>query len=94
MNRSKGGCGIFDRSVHGIVGEVARLEGVEATDLPPLNDVCDPDALSVLVDSPAHSDLTVKFTYCGYRVTVNSDDRVSVADEQDSSNVTLNAGEH
>ncbi|WP_232701674.1 HalOD1 output domain-containing protein [Halobacterium wangiae] len=78
--------------VHEIVLEVAKREHVEPTRLPPLYDVLDPDALTALLDAPGDS-LTVKFAYCDYHVTVDSDGNVTVADEQSRSRRAVDAGE-
>lgn len=78
--------------VEDVVEAVAEREGVDATRLPPLYDVCDPDALTALLDSPGE-DVSVGFSYCGHRVTVDCGGTVSVADRTVSRSA-LDAGEH
>lgn len=62
-----------------IVSLVAELDGVAATDVPPLASVVDPDALVALFDGPqkaAASD--VEFDYAGYRIHLCGDEDVQV----------------
>ena len=65
-----------------IVEAVANREGVDATELPPLGSVIDPDALNSLfaysADEFPHSTGYVRFQYCGYRIVVHSDGEVVV----------------
>lgn len=61
---------VDEECVYAIADRVAAREGVEPTDLPPLFDSVDADALSTLLGGDTDS-LTVEFTYCGYRVTVD-----------------------
>ncbi|WP_230198702.1 HalOD1 output domain-containing protein [Halopiger djelfimassiliensis] len=63
-----------------IVNRVASLEGTDPTALPPLYDIIDPDALERLVESAANGDFCVEFTYCGYRVTIENETGVTVAE--------------
>lgn len=60
-----------------IVTTVAEREQCDPTDLPPLYDAIDPDALNTVVDGRSVTD--VSFEYHGYTVHVNSDGRVDVA---------------
>jgi hypothetical protein len=60
-----------------IVTAVASVEECTTTDLPPLYDIVDPDALSRLVGSPAHY-IEVRFEYVDYRVSVDSTGAVRV----------------
>ncbi|AHG03713.1 hypothetical protein HALDL1_08945 [Halobacterium sp. DL1] len=90
-------CSSIERStsndlLHRIIREVADRSAVEPTSLPPLYDVLDPDALTALVQTRADS-LTVQFTYVGYEVTVDSDGKVSVTDEERRSRPTVGPGE-
>lgn len=67
-----------------IVRTVADREGVEPTEIPPLHDVVDPDALNAVFSptrrgTPRNSG-RVEFTYCGHEVVVRSDGRVHVGD--------------
>jgi hypothetical protein len=68
-----------DAVVSRIVSEVARLEGVEPTELDTrLYDVIDPDALSTLVEDAPESGVTIGFDYMSYRVTVVADGELHV----------------
>lgn len=67
-----------DGVVFEVVTEIAAREGVSPTELPPLARTIDPDALSTLVDSRPDRAVTVEFSYCGYDVTVESGDSISV----------------
>lgn len=66
-----------------VVERVANCERVRPTDLVPLYETIDPDALDGLVD---HRDrnaaaLRIEFTYHGYDVTVTGDGVVHLARE-------------
>lgn len=64
-----------------IVEAIADRAGVDETDLPPLHDVIDPDALEALFipASPNANDAAqIRFQYYGYRVTVSADGSVTV----------------
>lgn len=57
-----------------IVSLVADLEGVDATEIPPLGSVIDPDALVTIFDAPEGSESnSVEFDYAGYRIRVRGD---------------------
>lgn len=60
-----------------ILGAVAEAEGVDRTDLPPLGEVLDVDALLAVVDSDR--EVAVTFDYAGHRVHVGADDSVTVS---------------
>lgn len=60
-----------------ILRAVADREGVDTTELPPLYDVVDPDALRTVVETMDAG--RVEFHYCGYEVTVHGDGRVTTA---------------
>ena len=61
------------RSVCAEIAELdANREGVDAVDLPPINDVVDADALETL----AGDAVRVSFAYAGYEVVVDGDVRV------------------
>lgn len=60
-----------------IISETASIEGVDPTDLPPLYNSVDPDALEQMVESLDET-CTIKFDYSGYSVTVTGDGSVSV----------------
>lgn len=70
----------FDPSDSGTVGEVvvenvATIEGVEATALPALYDVVDPEAVDRLVGTAGREttpgNVVVEFPYAGYTVAVH-----------------------
>lgn len=57
-----------------IVEAVAVREGVETTDLPPLQGAIDPDSLETLLDTdPSDTQRHVHFEYYGYEITIRSD---------------------
>lgn len=66
-----------------IVLAVARASGTPPTDLPPLYDYVDPEALDALVahstGRPDRTDLTITFSFSGYEVTVHEDGEVVVS---------------
>lgn len=66
-----------DRIYEQIVTEVAALEGAEPTELPPLFDAVDPDALGAIF-SPTEAGATrtgrVEFAYAGYDIRVEFED--------------------
>lgn len=72
-----------DRSLSlAVVEAVATREGVPVSDLPPLAEVVDPDALDGLF-APSLGGTTrlggrVTFEYCGYHVVVNASGDVTV----------------
>jgi hypothetical protein len=54
-----------------VVREVAALQDEDPTALDPLYGAVDPDALDgIFVDADAGEDLTARFRYCDYLVTV------------------------
>lgn len=62
-----------------IVSTIAELEGVDPVALDsPLYEAVDPDALEALVQDGSEASVTVGFDYAGYRVTVVSEDELSV----------------
>ena len=64
-----------------IVREVADREGVDFTDLPPLYDRVDPEALETLAGSLGQdNEGEIEFTYCGYDVLIDGDGHVIVTD--------------
>jgi len=66
------------RTAIDVATEVATREDVDATELPPLAEYLDPDALETLVGNRNDGRVTVSFVYCGYDVTVTSDGRVTI----------------
>ena len=67
-----------------VVERVARREGVHPTELTPLYDVVDPDALEAFVASGTGDgeDRQIEFSYHGYAVTVDGAGVVSVEDPE------------
>jgi len=68
-----------------IVERIASHEGVEHTELVPLYEAIDPEALDRLVETNRHEEsaLEIQFIYHGYEVTVNGDGVVHLAHEAD-----------
>lgn len=56
-----------------VVTAVAAVEDAAPTDLPPLYESIDPQALDRLVASAAGAELRLAFEYAGYQVTVHAD---------------------
>lgn len=75
-----------------ITTAVAAERDLSPSDLPPLYDAVEPDALAALVghlEDPAPSDLAVRFRYAGTTVTVDARGGVTVdADRQDATVAT------
>lgn len=64
-----------------VVAAVAAAENVAQTDLPPLFDSIDPDALDSLFESgplAERSTGTVSFSYAGHEVSVTADGQVDL----------------
>jgi hypothetical protein len=66
-----------------VVKAVARSRGVDVTDLPPLHDVVDTEALDALFGprlsgEPRPEGITVRFSYAGRDVVVRSESGVEV----------------
>lgn len=70
-----------ERCIETVIEKVVAREQRGPTELPPLADILDPDALSTLIDSANGELVSVQFTYCGYAVTVDSAGTVDVSDE-------------
>ncbi|MCU4719595.1 HalOD1 output domain-containing protein [Halapricum hydrolyticum] len=65
--------------VDSILTAVASHEGVEKTELPPLQDSIDVESLEHMFDDLADGPPgEVTFYYCGYRVTVYGDGQITV----------------
>lgn len=63
-----------------VVYTVADVSDTDPTDLPPLYDAIDTDALNDLVAGSHDGALrTIAFQYCGYTVTVTGDGDINVA---------------
>ena len=54
---------------------VAEHEDIDPNDLPPLFKAVDTEALETLVDA---REVEVSFTYCGYDITVTSDEQLTI----------------
>ena len=67
-----------------VVARIANTEGVEATELTPLYDAIDPDALDALVASADRDEtpLEIEFTYHGYDVTVTTEGVVHIDEDK------------
>lgn len=67
-----------------VVSAVAAARGRDPTDLDPLFEAIDPDALDGLYERDgfgrAQSSVRVEFTYCGCEVVVDVDGAVSVSE--------------
>lgn len=67
-----------------VVEKIAALERTDPTELPPLYEAVDTEALDALVESATGSDATdlrVEFTYHGHQVIVTTDGVVHVEPE-------------
>ncbi|WP_224268279.1 HalOD1 output domain-containing protein [Haloprofundus salinisoli] len=69
-----------------IVERIAALEEADQTELDPLYETVDPEALNALVEATERSNpsLQIQFTYNGYEVTVSSGGVVYVDEDADS----------
>lgn len=65
-----------------VVERIARREGVDPLDLPPLYSAIDPDILEAVVDQESAGG-KITFGYCGYEVTVDADRTITLTDEMD-----------
>jgi len=65
-------------TVSDIVETVAAQTGRDPTELPPIYDAIDPDALSRFVES-TDSTASLEFHYCGNIVTVSGSGAVDIA---------------
>lgn len=66
-----------------VVEHVATREDVDPLDLPPLNDVIDPDALTALFEDPESAAHRVTFSYNGYEIVVEGPEQVQVTPLED-----------
>ena len=66
-----------------VVREVADREGVQPTDLPPLYESIDPDAIDSMISSvPPGAGGSIEFTYVGYEISVCADGEITVGTEK------------
>jgi hypothetical protein len=62
-----------------VVEKVAESKGIPHTELPPLSDVVDPDALDAIYTAgPTSTQPAVQFTYAGCHVVVRSSTDIEV----------------
>lgn len=67
-----------------VIDAISAISGTDPTELPPLYERVDPDALNALFDSRnghGDSDLQVEFSYNGFEVTVQDGPRVTIDPE-------------
>lgn len=68
-----------------VLKAVADREGVDVTDLPPLDDIVNPDALDEVFarkhDGTPRQGGRITFSYAGYSVTVHSDQGVELREQ-------------
>ena len=58
--------------VEAVVLMIAALENREVSELPPLYDTVDPDAINALfIADQTHDVLQLRFRYCGYEIEVD-----------------------
>lgn len=67
-------------AVEAVVSIVAQEQGRDPLELPPLYRAVDPEALDELCAGGGESDVHVSFSYCDYRVLVESDGIVQLLD--------------
>lgn len=70
--------GMEDGVVLSIIQKVATKRGVEPTELPPLSETIDTDALTALFENSSKNNLCIKFEYCGHIFTINDSDNIAV----------------
>lgn len=73
-----------DTPVTAIVGALARAEGVDTTELAPLQDLVDTDAVNRLFDGPAKTETVLSFEVDHWNVFISSDGRIRVCDTTQS----------
>ena len=65
-----------------VVREVADREGVQPTDLPPLYESINPDAIEAMISSVTPgAGGSIEFTYVGYDIFVYADGEITVGTE-------------
>jgi len=70
-----------------VVQEVAAVTNREATQLPPLYDTIDPEALDVIASSGGgdKAPVMIRFTYAGSRIVVSGTEEITVESPAKSS---------
>lgn len=63
---------------HPIVQEIATRKGVSPTELPPLTESVDLDAVNDVIDAPRDSNASVEFDYTGYYVSIVAEGEVVI----------------
>ena len=67
---------------------VAEQTETDICELPPLYETIDPEALGAVLwcsnDADSHPERSVEFSYCGYRVTIDSTGQVQLHPETES----------
>lgn len=88
--------GEFDGSVSvAVVTAIAERRGVSPTELPPLYDAIDPDAMDALFASTRSGGPRcgrLEFTYDGHEITVECDDGLEIAIDGSSVVEPISAG--
>lgn len=64
--------------VQTVIDAVSTAENIDPCRLPPLYEAIDPNALNALFAGRERTNGTVVFHYNGYRITVTSDDTVTM----------------
>jgi hypothetical protein len=70
---------------------IAERTGTAVSDLPPLYDAIDPEALDSFLradHSDTHTERSVEFSYAGFRVSADSTGQVDLQPEPESTAVT------
>jgi len=62
-----------------IVSTIASERNVTETDLPPLYEQVDPEALDKIVTSYAGEGIQVSFTYSGYHIHIQNSDQIEIS---------------
>ena len=66
-----------------VISAVADVAGTDPAELPPLNNVIDPEALNDLAECGRNSDLrSISFEYAGYDVVVSGTGDIQVAQSE------------
>ena len=74
--------------VYEISKTISEQTNVDVCDLPPLYETIDPDALYSFLrcsdSTDAHPERSAEFSYCGYRVTVDSAGQIQLYSDPES----------